>query len=170
MRPETKSRWLAVLLFEAVVLVSCTSPPRDGNAMTQGVPASTSHNIAELDAVRLAEEFVVDNGYTDLPATRTGSDLFRESVDDSDPAARLRSRANTLKRKACGVMAGNAWSKADGWTVVFCFNPDRDGTDPELKKLTADRGRAVVMGPDGKDLRILHVDIALDAAGLKRLE
>jgi hypothetical protein len=138
--------------------------------MNQSDPALGTKKIGEADAIRIAEAFVADNGYTDRPATLTGDKVFRESIDDKDPAERLRFRQNTLKAKACRVAPGDAWTKADGWTVVFCYNTERYRNDPEMSQLIVDRGRAVVMGPDGRDPRILHVDIALDAPGFRHVD
>ena len=159
------------LALVTLLATSCAQPPhREGPPVNQGDQASGIKRIGEADAIRIAEAFVADNGYTDRPATRTGNDVSHESIDDADPAERLRSRHNTLKGKACRVAPGDAWSNADGWTVVFCYNTERYRDDPEISRLIVDRGRAVVMGPDGHDPRILHVNIALDAAGFRRLD
>jgi hypothetical protein len=159
------------LALGTVLATSCAQPShREGPPVNQGEQASGISRIGEADAIRIAEAFVTDNGYTDRPATRTGDKLSRESIDDDDPAERLRVRHNTLKAKACRVAPGEAWSKADGWTVVFCYNTERYRDDPEISRLIVDRGRAVVMGPDGREPRILHVNIALDAAGFRRLD
>ncbi len=122
----------------------------------------------EAEAVAIAEKFVIANGYTDLPATAKGSDLSRESIDDQNPEARQRFRANTLQRTAYGVLAENAWSEGPGWTVVFRYNLERFRDDPQMSRRASEQGRAVVMDPNGTDLRMLHVGIALDAKGLKR--
>jgi hypothetical protein len=138
--------------------------------MNQSDQPSGTKKIGETDAIRIAEAFVADNGYTDRPATRSGDNVSRESIDDNDPAERVRFRQNTLKAKACRVAPGDAWAKTDGWTVVFCYNTERYRNDPEMSRLIVDRGRAIVMGPDGRDPRILHVDISLDAPGFRRLD
>jgi hypothetical protein len=159
------------LALMTLLATSCAQPPhREGAPVNQGDQASGTKRIGEAEAIRIAEAFVADNGYTDRPATRAGADVSRESIDDDDPAERLRNRKNTLKAKACRVAPGDAWSKGDGWTVVFCYNTERYRDDPEISRLIVDRGRAVVMGPDGRDPRILHVNIALDAAGFRRLD
>jgi hypothetical protein len=153
------------------LLMACSTPPvrRDDRLPGGGDGGARGPRLSQAAAVDLAETFVAENGYTDLPPTKRGAALSRESVDDSDPEARLRARANTLKRKACGVMAEGTGRSEDGWTVVFCYNQERLRGDVELINLTTNRGRAVVMAPDGSDMRVLHVEIVLDAPGLRRL-
>jgi hypothetical protein len=131
-------------------------------------PKQGKGTISEAEAVKIAERFVAENGYTDLPATRQGDALSHEAVDDYDPQNRLRHRANTLERKACGVYEGNVWTKEPGWTVVFCFTGQslpagESGPPPDI-------GRPVLMDAEGANVKIFHLDIGLDGPGFKRLK
>jgi hypothetical protein len=128
-------------------------------------------SVSETEAVRRAEAFVIANGYTDLPATKAGEELSRESIDDTAPSDRLEKRHNLLRRPACGVMRGTFPGGDPGWTVVFCYNPDNPTAreaSPDFDKAVRELGRPVVMDPDGSALRMLHLQVLLDAPGLRR--
>lgn len=109
--------------------------------------ASIPQGLTQSEAVQLAETFIVENGYTDLPATK--GKLSPETMefywDDTD--AMLRHRHGTLERKAVSVSGG----KVAGWTVVF-----RPAHDPN-----GDQGRAVTMNFDGSNMRMQHQEVTL---------
>lgn len=127
-----------------------TPTPYDSCLLTR-----TQKKLSESEAVRLAECFVVQNGYTDLPPMQDLSKLSYETFDDVPPAERaLEVRRNTLERRAYGVRnggkGGDRVDVADGWTVVFRYNPDTKG-----------RGRAVTMDAYGNHIRMQHPDYPL---------
>lgn len=106
--------------------------------------------IGEAQAVALAEKFVAQNGYTDLPPDK--DKVMYESIERAPNVERmLRWRHNTLERKAYGVGRGRKGG-APGWTVVFRAAGD-DGR--------GDRGRAVTMNLDGSKMRVEHVSFIL---------
>jgi hypothetical protein len=73
--------------------------------------------LSEAEAIRLAEQFIAQNGYTDLPPDR--SELAYETIEwESNVDEILRGRRDTLERKAYGLVRGRKGS-APGWTVVF---------------------------------------------------
>jgi hypothetical protein len=101
-------------------------------------------------AVRAAERFIVENGYTDLPPMWDTSKLTLESIEwTSDRKKILKQRHNTLERKAYGLV-GNSKGKS-GWTIVFRYKNSRNSKT----------GRAVTMDLDGKNKRVQHVDFIL---------
>src|SRR5437868_872461 len=57
--------------------------------------------LDEQTAIQVAEKFIADNGYTDLPPISDTSQLAYESIEwQSDANQMLQVRQNTLERKA----------------------------------------------------------------------
>jgi hypothetical protein len=115
-------------------------------------PLTTSYaqkkSLSESEAVRLAEEFIAQNGYTDLPPVR--DKIAHESIEwTSNIDELLKARHNTLERKAYGIVRERKGG-ASGWTVVF---------RQKCRKCT--NGRAVTMNLDGSNRRVEHVDFIL---------
>jgi hypothetical protein len=114
-----------------------------------------NQKISASEAVQLAECFVIQNGYTDLPPMEDTSNLAYETFDDAPPAERaLEMRRNTLERRAYGVWdegreKGGRWVKG-GWTVAFRYNPNIEG-----------RVRVVTMDEYGNHMRMQHPDYPL---------
>ena len=102
---------------------------------------------ARDSAVWCAEEFIVRNGYTDLPPSVDSSTVAYESFEfSSGVAARLRGPTNSLERRAIGVCEGGHGQP--GYTVVFrAPGPPRE-TEPFA--------RAVTMSRDFTSLRVQH--------------
>lgn len=112
---------------------------------------------AEEKAVRLAEEFVARNGYTDLPPDR--DNLSYESIEwASDNDKLLWARHDSLERKACGIRYNGRMGRS-GWTVVF---KHKRGNGTGSGKV----GRAVTMDGDFENLRVEHKDFFL--AGVEK--
>lgn len=111
-----------------------------------------SGETPEEKAVRLAEEFVARNGYTDLPPDR--NNLSYESIEwASDKDKLLWSRHDSLERKAYGIRRGGKMG-GPGWTVVF----KPKGLNGDASRKT---GRAVTMDGDFNNLRVEHKDFFL---------
>jgi hypothetical protein len=107
--------------------------------------------LNEAEAVRLAEQFIAQNGYTDLPPDK--SKLAYESIEwESNIDEMLRQRRNTLEPKAYGVVRER--KNAPGWTVVFRYKHRATGQ-------MRGNGRAVTMNLDGSKMRVEHVDFTL---------
>jgi hypothetical protein len=131
MRPKT---FVAAILLILLSIVS-------SNAQKRG--------LSEAEAVKSAERFIVQNGYTDLPPEK--DKLASESFElESSIDERLKRRHNTLERKAYGVQRGRK-NGSPGWTVVFRY---RHPSDPQMRRT----GRAVTMNLDGRDMRVEQVD------------
>ena len=111
-----------------------------------------NQKLSEEGAIRLAEQFIVQNGYTDLPPER--SKLAYETIEwASNIDEMLIRRHDTLERKAYGVVRGRKGG-APGWTVVFRYR------HPSTSQMSRN-GRAVTMNLDGRDIRVEHVDFIL---------
>lgn len=106
--------------------------------------------LSEAQAVALAEKFIAQNGYTDLPPEK--DKIVNESLELVPKVDEmLRRRHNSLKREAYGVSRGRK-NGAPGWTVVFQVAGD-DGKGR--------LGRAVTMNSDGRKMRVEHVPFIL---------
>jgi len=137
-----------------------------------GLSSSTAQErkaLTEAEAIRLAEQFVLENGYTDLPPTQDRSKLSYESIDSTDPDVILKTRYNTLERNAWAVRGGDA--RRHGWTIVFRYNRDNEEYRriiPDYQKQVETTGRAVTMEADGSGIRMQHQDFLL--SGIKPIK
>jgi hypothetical protein len=120
---------------------------------------------SEAKAVRIAEEFVAQNGYTDLPADK--SKITHETVEFARNFDELlKMRANTLERKAYGILYKATGTKMGekGWTVVFREKNVSDDFYKSIsqstgKKITRENyqiGRAVTMDANFQNLLVEH--------------
>lgn len=102
----------------------------------------------EARAVRMAEEFIAQNGYTDLPPAK--DKLSYETVEmASGVDEMLKWRHDTLTRKAYGLVYRGRMGTKGGWTVVFRPQPRHSGGKDVW-------GRAVTMDKDFQNLRVEH--------------
>jgi hypothetical protein len=101
--------------------------------------------ISESEAIRLAEEFVARNGYTDR-AVADGTKLDLEPIEfGSNREERLRFRQGTLDPKADA-----AYPMKGGWMVTF----RRKGRHPD-----PDARRGVWVDESGMHIQIFHQDV-----------
>jgi hypothetical protein len=141
-------------------------------AILIGLSASTAQErktLTEAEAIHLAEQFVVENGYTDLPPTQDKSKFSYESIDSDDPDVALKARYNTLERNAYGVRGRDAGRH--GWTVVFRYNhadEEYRRIIPDCQKPVETTGRAVTMEADGSGIRMQHQEFLL--SGIKPIK
>jgi hypothetical protein len=105
--------------------------------------------INALQAVRIAEEFVRDNGYTDF-VPPDASKLVAESIEWEGRDQWIANRHNQLRSRALGYLGPGRY-QSSGWLVAF--RP----VEP------ADRGsaRGVSMDEHGRRLRMEHKDVNL---------
>jgi hypothetical protein len=108
--------------------------------------------IDARQAVRIAERFVRQNGYTDF----VPDDLRRllpETLEfSSKPSTWLKQRHNTLTPLAVGYRKG-ARNERDGWTVGFALVDPING-DPEI-------GMGVTMDARGRNVTMQHMGFFL---------
>lgn len=75
--------------------------------------------LSEAEPIRLAEQFIAQNGYTDLAPDK--SKLAYERIEwESRTDEMLKGRHDTLERKPYGIVSGRKGGAA-GWTVVFRY-------------------------------------------------
>lgn len=109
--------------------------------------------IDARQAVRIAERFVRENGYTDF-IPKDPRRLVPESLEFSrDRRDWLKSRHNSLKSQSVGYRKGSR-NDPKGWTVGFA----------PVKPLDEERpvGRAVTMDARGRRVRVEHMDLYLE--------
>jgi hypothetical protein len=113
---------------------------------------SQKRQLSQAEAVTSAEQFVAQNGYTDLAPDKTK--LSFETIEwESNVDRMLQERHGTLERRAYGILRGRKGGSA-GWTVVFRY------THP-IDRRARSTGRAVTMNLDGSEPRVEHVDFFL---------
>jgi hypothetical protein len=106
--------------------------------------------IDATQAVRIAEQFVRENGYTDF-VPEDISKLTPESIERWEREGWIAHRHKTLRPHALGYLRGGK-NDPNGWTVGFeRVKPSRD----------QGVGRAVTMGGHGEGLMIQHKDFFL---------
>jgi hypothetical protein len=102
----------------------------------------------EAIAIQVATQFIIDNGYTDQPATAHLGNISRESLEPVDVAERLAQRHDTLEASPYGVSG----APSTGWVVVFRYK--NQPANP--------RGRAVQVDAFGRALGVAHQGFMLD--------
>jgi hypothetical protein len=115
-------------------------------------------------AVRLAEDFIKQNGYTDAPADK--NNLSHETVEFYETIDELlEARHNTLEPKAYGIYYGGRLGDQKGWTVVFRRPQKKSEKSLESSQLLT--GRAVTMNENFENLLVEHKDFILDKVDQK---
>lgn len=109
--------------------------------------------LTKEQAVKLAEQFIIDNGYTNLPADKSklSYELFDQYENNVDSI--LKHRRNTLQAKAFCISEDK-----DRWDVGFLsICVDLSKLD-SIQRQTNLSGRAVIVMKDGTEIRIAHKD------------
>jgi len=107
--------------------------------------AQTRKKLSEQEAVRRFEEFIIENGYTDLPATKDKKKLVPEPVWGGIDQATIERRHNSLERKPLKIWRGNRFYR-NGWAAFFLYKGSGD----------SDAGRLIYMDAYGKRMYIEH--------------
>ena len=118
--------------------------------------------ITETEVIHTAEEFIRENGYTQMPAMEDKTKLYRESFESGprNPDELLKWRKGSLEPKAY-----KAQKAYPGWLVVFRYDGSCERFAriiPNYEKYIKEAGRAVTMDAYGGNIRIVHQDIVLD--------
>jgi hypothetical protein len=181
MKKEIQNLLILLIAFVSIFFVSCkksevskaiiNQSPSPAVIETARTPdESIKTETSEEKAVRLAEEFIARNGYTDAPADK--NNLSHETVEFyRNTEELLKSRHNTLEPKAYGVYHHGRGNEK-GWTVVFRYSGK---VIAEIEKLTNSAlkgnptlsGRAVTMNENFENLLVEHKDYGLGYAEKK---
>ncbi len=121
-------------------------------------PQPKHRELEPEEAVYLAECFIIQNGYTDLPPIADKSKLTPENVYPGTDEEGMKMRHDSLERKAYSYYRSELYGGS--WVVMFCYKPH-----PDIVKFYGNRldytGRAVIMDFFGKRLRVQHSDYPL---------
>ncbi|HEX9961054.1 MAG TPA: hypothetical protein VGB00_08980 [Pyrinomonadaceae bacterium] len=163
--------FLSFLIFGFLFSANCEKAKVEPNVVkTESEIADKQSEIRqektetpEEKAVRLAEEFIRRNGYTDAPADK--NNLSRETVEYSGNVDDLlEQRRNSLEPKAYGVSPVGRGNQK-GWTVVFRHSSRFRDNFKVKDKLVSDPekgGRAVTMNENFQNLLVEHKDFRLE--------
>lgn len=113
----------------------------------------TNNSLTKEQAIKRAEQFVIDNGYTKLPAnlSKLSYELFDQYENNVDSI--LKYRHNTLHPKAFCISEDK-----DRWNVGFLsVSIDLSKLD-SVQRQTNLSGRAIIVMKNGKEIRIAHKD------------
>lgn len=107
-----------------------------------------ARDITQTEAVRLAELFIAENGYTNVPAAQIKHHLDFEGHDwNTERKALVQARFDTLKGEAIGVTT-RPGDKTTRWSVAFDY----------VESGSSERCRVVTISADGKAIRLQHQD------------
>lgn len=113
---------------------------------------STSNDkVTKEQAIKLVEQFIVDNGYTTLPADKSklNFELFDRYENNVDSI--LKHRQNTLQQKAFCISEDK-----DRWDVGFLSTSVDLNELDSIQRQTNLSGRTIIVMKDGKEIRIAH--------------
>lgn len=158
---------ICLFIFILLNLAGCKNTEikkteKNPSPQIQNNSKETNSESAEAKAIRLAEEFIRRNGYTDVPADK--DNLTYETIEASEDIDKiLETRHNTLEPKAFGLSYHS--KSGDGWTVIFKYNEEylKNITEMDL----SNRGRAVTMDENFENLTVQHKDFFLEYAEKK---
>jgi hypothetical protein len=114
----------------------------------------SNNQVKEQQAIKLAEQFIADNGYTNFPANKSklSYEMF-DQLGENNLDSILKYRHNTLQPKAFCISEGE-----DRWDVGF-LSTSVDLTKPDsIQRQNNLSGRAVIVMKDRKEIRIAHKD------------
>jgi hypothetical protein len=113
----------------------------------------TNDQIRKKQAIKLAEQFIIDNGYTSLPADKSklSNELFDRYENNVDNI--LKNRYNTLHQKAFCIS-----ENTDSWDIGFLSTKVDLNKLDSIQRQTNLSGRAVIVMKDGKEIRNAHKD------------
>jgi hypothetical protein len=122
----------------------------------------------QCTAIRAAERFVLENGYTDAPATTDPSRIVWELGDDPSQLSRvLKARHETLKPHAYGLHLDPAEDPA-AYTIVFEYTDSLIALTRRVEGKPREQptGAAIriTFGADGPRAVLEHMAIFLGAA------
>ncbi len=121
------------------------------------------------ECIQLAECFIIQNGYTDLPPIEDKSKLTPESVYPGIDKYGMKMRHDSLERQAYGYWRGIRYS--DGWVIVFRekYKSEYANVSPNYEEHLKRNGRAVTMDAYGDHIRMEHQDIYLNFPELVKI-
>ncbi len=124
-------------------------------------PQPQNREIDAQEAVYLAECFVIQNGYTDLPPTDDKSKIVPDIVWGLPDEKDIKMRHDTLKRAAYSVERSES-SYGGSWIVMFRYKQHTELVARYGKEGFEKMGAAIVMDFEGKNVRMQHTSKPLN--------
>lgn len=126
-----------------------------GIFLTLASSIQTRNALTKYQAIGLAEQFIVDNGYTNLPADKSklSFELFDQLGNKNNIDSILKWRHNTLQLKAFCIGEDN-----DSWDIGFLSTKIDISKLDSVQRKSNLPGRAVIVMKDGKEIRMAHKD------------
>ena len=110
----------------------------------------SSDQLSKEEAIKLAEKFIVDNGYTSLPSDK--SKLSYELFDSENNVDYiLKGTRNSLNPKAFCIS-----EDTDRWNVGFLSSSVDKSKLNSSQRNSNLKGRAVIVMKSGNEIRIAH--------------
>lgn len=113
----------------------------------------TNNQLTEKQAVKVAEQFIIDNGYTNMPANKSklSYELYDQLENNMDSI--LNQRYNILQPKAFCISEDE-----DKWNVGFLSVGVNLNKLDSMEQNDDVSGQAVIVMKEGKEIRIAHKD------------
>jgi carotenoid cleavage dioxygenase-like enzyme len=107
------------------------------------------NELTKQQAIKLAEQFIIDNGYTNFTTNKTK--LNSELLDEKKINNVLARRKNTLHKKAFCFLENK-----DRWDIGFLSTSININKLDSIKTQSNLSGRVIIVPKNGKEIRIAH--------------
>jgi hypothetical protein len=116
-------------------------------------PMQAKSDLTREQVIKLAEQFIIDNGYTNFPADKSklSFELFDEYENNIDSV--LKERQNNLQPKAFCIS-----EDTDRWNVGFLTSGNNLSKLDTIERQTNLSGRAVIVMKNGNEISMAHKD------------
>lgn len=144
------NRRILFVLMAALSLSTC---------FALSVLAEPKSVISKSEAVKIAESFIRDNGYTTVRSSlaRLAQESMVRRVSDEDEREL---RYNTLNPKAYGISGGGEGPRA--WAVAFRYSKAANQSLSGASSVPDEFGRLVTMDEFGEGVMVQHKDYRLE--------
>jgi hypothetical protein len=131
------------------------------------------HVLTEDEIVKLAEDFVKQQGYTNEPPIPDKSKWSPDSVWGIPTEEDMVERRNLIENVVYGVVNRSSGSIPWDWVVVFRYNPKHEyfrRVMPDWEEMTKKQGMAICVDKYGEHIRKVHQDIYLNDKAIKVID
>jgi hypothetical protein len=131
------------------------------------------HVLAEDEIIKLAEDFVKTQGYTNEPPTSDKSKWSPDSVWGTPTEEDMVDRRNLIENGAYGMANNRLGTLPWDWIVVFRYNPKHESSRrrmPDWEEMTKKQGMVICVDKHGEHIRKVHQDIYLNDKLIKVID